>query len=251
MATNPAPAPVPDDPHVLPGAARASMEVFLVPIGVDRYELYFESAGQDGEGEVPEGVFRRYAHRFREMVAAAEHERERRRESPADPHEARGWSRRLKDRIMRWVAESIAEQRLLWNLRGRGQADLVYPSDMLESEATAICRLSLRRDADRHRFWLVVDTIGFLLSGLFMLVPGPNLIAYYFAFRLVGHYLAHRGARQGLDRVAWTAHASAPLAELRALVRVDPASRAATVEAIAGRLGLSRLRSFFDRTAIA
>jgi hypothetical protein len=227
------------------------MDVFLVPVGADRYELYYESAGQEGEGEVPEGFFRRYAHRFREMVAAAERERERHRESPAEAHEERGWSRRLKDRIMRWVAESIAEQRLLWNLRGRGQADLVYPADMPESQAVAICRLSLRRDADRHRFWLLVDTTGFLLSGLFMLVPGPNLIAYYFAFRLVGHYLAHRGARQGLDRVAWTARPSAPLAELRALVRVDPASRADTVDAIAGRLGLGRLRAFFDRTAIA
>ena len=34
------------------------------------------------------------------------------------------------------------------------------------------------------------------MSGLLFLVPGPNVIAYYFAFRMVGHYFSLRGARK-------------------------------------------------------
>ena len=37
-----------------------------------------------------------------------------------------------------------------------------------------------------------------IVSGVLALVPGPNVLAYYFAFRVVGHWLSMRGARQGL-----------------------------------------------------
>ena len=52
----------------------------------------------------------------------------------------------------------------------------------------------LRRDHDRHRIWLVVNTVLLVLSAVLALVPGPNLVAYYFAFRVVGHWLSMRGA---------------------------------------------------------
>ena len=71
-----------------------------------------------------------------------------------------------------------------------------------------ISRTSLQRDGDRHRNWLVIDSVLLVLSALLILVPGPNVIGYYFAFRVVGHYLSWRGARQGLDVVAWTAEPS-------------------------------------------
>jgi hypothetical protein len=88
------------------------------------------------------------------------------------------------------------------------------------------------------------------LSGLLTLVPGPSVLAYYFAFRVVGHYFSMRGARQGLDRVQWTTRASDALADLRPLVPVDPDERRSRVEAIAARLQLLDLRRFFDRVAV-
>ena len=42
--------------------------------------------------------------------------------------------------------------------------------------------------------------MGFIASGLLIARARANLLAYYFAFRLVGHYLSLRGARQGLER---------------------------------------------------
>jgi hypothetical protein len=81
-------------------------------------------------------------------------------------------------------------------------------------------------------------------------VPGPNIAAYYLAFRLVGHYLSMRGARQGMDCVQWDPRPSDPLAELRTLVALEPEVREARVSEIAERLRLERLATFFDRLAV-
>jgi hypothetical protein len=233
------------------------MDVFLVPVGADRYELYCELPDEPlvEAGETPpRGIIRRLVRRFRGLLAAAERQRRHRavrRDSPADAGgDARGWTRRLKDRLMRWIAEAVAEQRLLWHLRRQEAAVLTYPADLLESRARQLVRSMLRRDFERHRFWLVVDALGLVASGLLMVLPGPNLVAYYFLFRLVGHYLSMRGARQGLDRVAWQASPSAPLGELRDLIAVPPAEREGRVLDVASRLGLQHLAAFFDRTAV-
>jgi hypothetical protein len=224
------------------------MDVFLVPVGEDRYELYCEEPDElvPTEGEPPRGVFRRLVHRFKDMLAEAERERRR---GPATGEPASGVTARLKARMLRWIAEAIAEQRLLWQLRGRDEARFIYPDDLGGEPAMAILRRSLRRDFERHRFWLVVDTLGLIASGALMLLPGPNLVAYYFAFRLVGHYLSMRGARQGVSKVQWLLEASAPLSALRAMISVAPEARAARVDAVAASLRLEHLASFFQRTA--
>jgi len=180
----------------------------------------------------------------------AEAERDRRRERAGGPAEpSHGWLARGKTRIMRWVAESIAEQRLLWHLRGQTDASLFYPDDIDEARATGILRAQLRRDFDKHRFWLTIDGIGFVISGVFFFVPGPNIVAYYFAFRLVGHYLSLRGARQGMSVVQWRTERSAALSELRRAIGLEPAAREQHVQDVAVRLKLEHLASFFARTA--
>lgn len=224
------------------------MDVFLLPIGSDRYEPYCEVADEepvpDAAGPKP-GYIRGLWHRFRAMLAAAERER---REGTARHPES--WPGRLRDRIFRWAAERIAEQRLLWHLRRQQTARLVHPSDLDGEQALAILRAVLQRDADRHRLWLVVHAVLFIASGVFFFVPGPNLIAYYFAFRLVGHYLSMRGARHGIRAVAWDTQPSDALADLRPAISLDPAQRQRHVVDVASRLRLQHLARFFERVAL-
>jgi hypothetical protein len=223
------------------------MDVYLVPVGVERYELYCEVPDDPDapEEEQPTGFFRRLKARFTAMLAEAERERHQaRHERPRG-----GWASRVKAKSMRWVAESIAEQRLLWHLRRQAHACLFYPDDLDESGAIASLRRQLGRDFEKHRFWLIVDSLGFVASGLLFLIPGPNVIAYYFAFRIVGHYLSLRGARQGLDSVIWTHEQSAPLAELRRAIGLEADERTRRVHDIADALNLEHLATFFERTA--
>jgi hypothetical protein len=184
--------------------------------------------------------------RFREMLAAAERERKARL-SGERVDEPESWWGRMKARTLRWAAESIAEQRLLWHLRTCTRASLAYPSDLAEEGARAMMRAQLSRDYDKHRRWFIIDVLGFAGSGVFMLVPGPNVIAYYFAFRFVGHFLSMRGARHGLDRTEWTLHASDDLRDIRPLVPEDAPDRLQRLRAIEARLRLDHLASFVER----
>jgi hypothetical protein len=228
------------------------MEVFLIPVGSDRYELYCEVPDEDpvDAPEVPRGFFKRLLHRFREALAEAERERRRGHHSAHDETHTLTWYQRVKRATLRRVAESIAEQRLLWHLRRQHAAVAWYPVDIEPDAALRIVRSGLGADYDRHRRWLVIDGSLFVLSGLLILVPGPNVLAYYLAFRLVGHYLSMRGARQGLDCVEWDLRPSDPLAELRPLIALEPEAREARVSEIAERLRLERLVTFFERLAV-
>lgn len=234
------------------------MDVFLVPIGAEAYELYCEHVD---EPEIlpeasptgfwarlnPQYLFRRLKQRFHDMLVEAE--RERRRENVVTGDN--GWFRRVKRRMMRFVAESIAEQRLLWNLRRHHEATLNHPDDMSGEAADRVTRQQLTRDFEKHRFWLAIDSVLLVLSGLLILVPGPNFIGYYFAFRVVGHFFSVRGAKNGLDRVTWTKAPNAPLTDLRRALALDPAGRLREAEAVASRLRLDHLATFFQRTALS
>ena len=227
------------------------MDVFLVPVAADRYELYCEEPDEPApvmdEQAAPPGVVRRITHRFREQLAEAERERRRGR-AAGDPPAS--FLARLKARSLRWIAESIAEQRLLWQLRGRDTALLVHPDDLTDAQARQLLRRSLQRDWERHRFWLAIDSLCGLGSILLILLPGPNFIGYYFLFRIVGHFLSVRGARQGLSKTNWTLEPSVPLSTLRTVVTEPPDSRASLVLEVASDLHLEHLASFFQRTAI-
>jgi hypothetical protein len=235
--------------HEEPGAGQP-LDVYLVPISHEGYELYSEMTDEGPpDEEEPRGFFRGLTHRFRVMVATAEQER-RRRTTDSPPPEGSTWMRRMRDRASRWVAEAIAEQRLLWRLRRQVVANIVYPADLTAERATSIVRTRLRDDGDKHRLWLIVDGLGLLASAVLALIPGPNLLAYYFAFRVVGHYLSYRGARRGLESVEWHRCPSAPLAELRAVLDLPAAQRRLRVCDISRRLGLEHLEAFFERTAL-
>lgn len=241
------------------------MDVFLVPVGRDAYELYCEhvdepEAHDDPSHEpVPEGffarlwfrlnpvrIFRLLKFQFHQMLTEAERDRRHGNAVRTDG----GWMQRVKRRSMRWVAESIAEQRLLWNLRRHASATLFFPDDIAEADAIAVTRRQLTTDFGKHRFWLAIHSLLLAGSALLILVPGPNFIGYYFAFRVVGHFFSVRGAARGLDGVTWTHEPSAALAELKGALALDPAGRLRLAEAIALRLRLDHLATFFQRTAI-
>ncbi len=223
------------------------MQVYLVPVGAERYELYCEEQDDLPSADAaPDGLVRRTVHRFRVTVAQAERERQKGPSADAPP---KGFVARLKARVLRYVAESIAEQRLLWQLRGRASASLAHPDDLTEAQARELLRRQLNRDFERHRFWLALDSLGLIGSAVLALLPGPNLIAYYFLFRIVGHFLSVRGARQGLA-CDWTLEPSAALSVLRSLASMPPDERAARVRDLAGELRLDRFAAFFDKTAI-
>lgn len=225
------------------------MRVFLIPLGAERYELYFEPV--EGADEVEHGDVGwvgRQRRRLSEMLREAEAERHRRHNPAADA--AGGVLVRWRKRIMRWIVERAAEQRLLWHLRTATAATLVAPADLPPDNAMALLRQCLKRDADRHLLWFIVHLLGLIGSVVLVLVPGPNMLGYFFLFTTVGHMLAWRGANQGLHRVEWRVEPHEAVTDLRAAFTMGSPAREDRVHAVASRLGLRHLATFVERLAI-
>jgi hypothetical protein len=223
-----------------------STRVYLVPVGAGRFELYSEASDEDvPEGAPPptDGFWKRTIHnaqvKWHEAVGTA-------RGSGASA----GWFARQRDKAICRAAESIAEQRTLWSLRHFTAATLVHPSDLTDTPAADARNRLLAGARKHHGKWLAIDATLLIVSGVFMLVPGPNVLAYYFAFRVVGHYLSWRGAQQALDRITWGLHAEPALAELGQLAALPRDARASRVEALARGMNVPRLAAFFERTAV-
>lgn len=227
------------------------MDVYVIPVAPDRYELYCEHDGSDADAlgeEPPKGRFATIYANFKEALARVEEER---RSGEARVHEGpRTWTERMKDHTLGWIAEKIAEQRLLWRLRTESELMLHYPDDMMADAAIGNARAELQREADRHMKWIIIDGLLFLASGVFFFVPGPNIIAYYFGFRLVGHYLSRRGAKHGLTAVTWHSCANPQLARLRRVLALDAHERDREVHEIASALHLPHFAKFFERISV-
>ena len=150
---------------------------------------------------------------------------------------------------MRWIVERAAEQRLLWHLRTAQSATLEAPDDLAAADALAILKRGLKRDADRHLRLFVVHGLGLVISVALILIPGPNVLGYFLTFTTVGHLLAWRGAANGLKSVAWQVSASPVVTELRQALVLGSPERERRVHAVAERLGLQHLTTFFARLA--
>jgi hypothetical protein len=228
------------------------MDVFVIPAGPDGYELYCEQPFSRGNPSTPaSGIVGRLRQRIEDWLRRAEQWDE----STASASGSR--LGRLHDRVMAWVAERVAEQRLLWNLRRETAVNAMHPDDLSEAQVDGIIKRALQKDLERHQYWVWVDGVLFLvtfiaLGPLFLLIPGvANLPALYFGFRMVGHWYSRGGALHGMRRVQWHPHPSADLTLLRDANRLPLDGRERHVREIASRLQLPNLVSFYDRISKA
>ncbi|MCL4812538.1 MAG: hypothetical protein KJ061_08640 [Vicinamibacteraceae bacterium] len=220
------------------------MDVFLIPVGPRAYHHYCElgdHAGEPHDHAHARGWMRGLVIRFRAMLHAAEHE-----DVDDDDHDT-PWTERLRRRALRFVAQRVAQQRLLWALRRRDSARLQYPADLDAREADRRHRLLLAQASASHLRWLVFDALLLVASALLAVVPGPNVIAYYLAFAVVAHYLSWRGARRALRGVHWALEPSDVLVELRRLAPLDGAEGTQQLASVEARLGLKHLARFLRR----
>jgi len=90
------------------------MDVYLIPVSANAFKCYYEAPEQEEPDEAVEGqgFIARMRSRFNEQLKEAEQSRHQK--ATDEPTTFLG---RMQKRSMRWIAERIAEQRLLWRLR--------------------------------------------------------------------------------------------------------------------------------------
>jgi hypothetical protein len=234
------------------------MDVFLVPVAPARFpagineapvELYCEPppVPQPDPGSPPpkRSFFARMVHGFNQALAEGEAE-QRRQESGHAPSTQ---GSRIGRFVKRKLAAAVAEQRLLWQLRHATSGRLLHAEALSSERALALATTEFTRDFSKHRLWCVIDALIAAVSIPLALVPGPNLLGYYFVFRSVGHFFSLRGAQKGLLPNFWTAVPSPPLSELQDVLNLSGAARDARVDAIGAALGLERLTHFIRRVS--
>ncbi len=160
--------------QVDPPLRTPSMTVFLVPVGAGRHALYCEVKETEPEpaDPPPSSSWRaRMLHRFRTTVADAEAEHEREELGEATEPRKPGLGRF----IVRKIAEAVAEQRLLWNLRRASEGRLVHPDDVPSTDAMRMARTEFAADYRKHLTRGVVNgTLSAVLGVVFFFVPGSE-----------------------------------------------------------------------------
>src|SRR6202008_41058 len=122
------------------------MDVFVIPVGPDRYELYCEAAVESPPVTTGStGIIGRIRYQFAVMLHQAE---ERRRSGPSASR-ASSRAGRLQEWILAWGAERIAEQRLLWTLRREKAVVAFHPQDLTFDQTQTLIRRTLQRDWER------------------------------------------------------------------------------------------------------
>jgi K+-H+ exchange-related protein len=235
------------------------MDVYLIPTAAaDQYELYYEAEGPetaegaDAKGDggpAADGIVQRVRRRFSEMLHEAEEWRLRRHEQEEEQGERASFMTRMRRRMLGFVVERIAEQRLLWHLRTATEVCAQVPGDLSVAAADTIIRATLKKDLDHHFKWLWIDLALLVLVAPLVVIPGPNVPGFYFTFQVVGHFLSYRGAKHGLSGARWIIKPNAALSELRSLLTPSTPHRTRRVQEVAARLRLQHLATYFEQVA--
>jgi hypothetical protein len=139
------------------------------------------------------------------------------------PHSlAMRWMRRAWDWLHTWGHPDEAMLARLWKAR---TIDLHHPAARPGDEVRELWQGYLGQQWRRHLVWLIFNgTIAPPAIAILWILPGPNLIGYWFAYRAIHHLLVVGGIRRVRRKVIATElH---PVRELDTLIERDDFGKA-------------------------
>ncbi|HEU5118898.1 MAG TPA: hypothetical protein VFT74_20055, partial [Isosphaeraceae bacterium] len=112
-----------------------------------------------------------------------------------------GWFARLARRVRRNLERFVGrDEPLLRGLRKTDSVVIHHPQSWTQDQASTAWSAYIRQRKRHHAIWLVVNAVlGVPLVALAVL-PGPNLVGYWFAYRVACHTLALLGIQKALGR---------------------------------------------------
>jgi Mitochondrial K+-H+ exchange-related len=103
------------------------------------------------------------------------------------------WMRRAWD----WLHSlTRPDETMLARLRSARRIDLHHPAARPGDEVSATWQGYLTRQWRRHLIWMSINGVIAPFSVIFAILPGPNLIGYWFAYRAIHHLLVVWGIRR-------------------------------------------------------
>lgn len=119
-------------------------------------------------------------------------------------------------RVTRWVGRgwnwlhsfSHPDETMLAQFASTDEIVLHYPASLPIAGAQKAWRRYLNQRARSHRFWTAVNAVAVPFGAVLAVLPGPNVIGFWFLYRAIYHYLAVRGVgrvRRGIVPTRWRA----------------------------------------------
>ncbi len=150
-----------------------------------------------------------------------------------------GFLMRVLAWLLRWVSP---DEPFLRQLRSATHIKVHHPTWMSGAIARRHWARYLRRRRRRHAIWFALNAVVSPLTIILALLPGPNVIGYWFVYRAACHGLACFGVRRGLKSLDDTT-----FDELEALDNLPDASDDDAMNVLAACLNLSCLHDFLRR----
>jgi hypothetical protein len=168
------------------------VKIYLLSIDNRRFFFYAdeseavraEGEGSESSGPAPSGLWGRLRERFVTLKSAWEHSESR----------VARWTRQSWDWLHSWAHPDEA---MLARLRSARQIDLHHPAARHGDEVRALWGDYLAHRWWRHLLWFGTNGLA-AIPGLAILwvLPGPNVIGYWFAYRTIHHALIVWGIRR-------------------------------------------------------
>lgn len=149
-----------------------------------------------------------------------------------------------------WASVRKGYYRLTWNRRQRerllkelGELQRVrihYPSSLTGAEARRILDELIEEQIATHKKWMVLNTAALPAALPLTLIPGPNVLLAYLAWRSVTHYKSKKAGEQA-SQIQMQFLPNDRLAELAALVGRRRFGAGRKIRALGRTLGLPHL----------
>ena len=150
----------------------------------DESEASLDEGDSPGSsGPPPTGLRGRLLERYQKIKSAWEHSESR----------VARWTRQTWDWLHSWAHP---DESMLVRFRSTHRIDLHHPASRSGVEVRALWADYLNHRWWRHLLWMSLNTAIAPFTVLFAILPGPNVIGYWFAYRAIHHTLIVWGIRR-------------------------------------------------------
>lgn len=154
--------------------------------------------------------------------------------------------RRLKSGYSVLTEKRRRSEAILTNAAKSARITLHYPEHLSAGEANGIFDDLLAAQIKKHKRWLIVNGALLPLSVLFSIVPGPNLLLAYLAWRTLAHYRGKKGGEKALSELEIVLAPQNQLYRLDKLINKRISlNRKGKIRRIGESLGIERLDKLY------
>ena len=140
------------------------------------------------------------------------------------------------------TAKRNRSEKLLKEMTTLSHITVYYPANLSLDKVREIYNGIIQVQIKKHKRWFIVDGALLPISAIFSIVPGPNLLLAYLAWRTLAHYKTKKGGERAVSDLEIGFVKNSELEKLFKIVNKRFVfNRSAKIKDIGNRLGIINL----------